>query len=142
MTAGENLVEGRIARVASARVFDQTLQLWRVAQHRREPIFGPCLRHVEGRLDHQHRGRVLGDMVANDIVENLGLADLGRGHNHDHLDRRVGECVHDSPLILGPTGQPLTGLRTRLWTEFAFPIRPVRDLEIRRWPECSQGLAD
>jgi hypothetical protein len=71
----------------------------RVAQHRRD--FGPAviLRVLDARLHDQDRRRVLVDEIADDVVEDLRVADPGRLHHRDLLDARIRHRVHDAVLV-------------------------------------------
>ena len=107
-------------------------QARRIARHRREAVLRPGLGVALGRHHHHDRRRVLLDVEADGIEQQLGLAHLGRRHHHHALDLGVGDRIHDAALVGGTAGAPLAGLGARLRAQPSFGVSPVRDRQRRR----------
>lgn len=126
-------MKGCVSTISGSRVFNKASQKWCIPQHRGKSVFRPCLRHVESRLHNEDRTRVLADMESNNIIENLSLANLGRGH-HDHsLDAWVRHRIHDATLVLGSASIPRAGFSRCLWGEPAILVSPLAHCQARWW---------
>ena len=102
MSASKGLVQRRVAAVPRPRIFDLVAQHRRVTQARGQTVLRPCLRHLQRRLHHQHGGRVLVDVIADDVVDQFRLADLRACHQNDSLNVGIRHSVHHPPLVFGP----------------------------------------
>jgi hypothetical protein len=106
MPTGVYFMQHGIDAVFTPRSFNSILKDWCVPEHRSQSIFRPSLGHFDCRLQHQHGGRVLVDVVAYNIVDDFGLADLSRRHNDDRLNVGVVESIHYASLIFGSGSEP------------------------------------
>jgi hypothetical protein len=97
--AGKFLVEDRVVGVARPRVAHLPAERRRVAEHRREPVLRPRLRHLLGRLQDEHRPGIGVDLPADEVVEQLRLPVLRRQLADDELRPRIREREHDLAVI-------------------------------------------
>lgn len=125
-------MQERITAVARARVFHQPMHGLRIAQHRREAVFAPGFRHFQRRLQEQDRRRIKLDMKTDDVIHDLGFADLRRRHDHDHFGAWIAHRIHHFALIWRTLRVPLPRLGATLAAQIAVTIRPLADRQVWR----------
>ena len=95
--AGIGLLEQGVPAVPALRGGDAPAHGGAVPDHGRDAQLGELPGVDGGRMDKEDAAGVLVDDVSDDVVENLRLSHLGRGHKNDMADLRIGESVHDGP---------------------------------------------
>ena len=136
--ARENLVQGGVLAVPAARRSDLSTKRRAIPQHRGQLVSGPLPGGRLGRVDHQDRRRVLPDVVAAEVVDDLRLAHTGRGHEYHPLPPRVADRVHDLAEVFRASCAPAAGLGAALRGEVSIGVRPLAQAEPRRRRQSPQ----
>ncbi len=109
---GEDLLPKRVAAVSCQWRLHLAGETRRVAYHWRQPVLRPGFGHLDGRLHHQDRRRVLIDVEADDVAQAFGVADLTALGDDNAGHGRVRDRVHHAAKIFGARGVPMSGLGT------------------------------
>ena len=123
--AGVGLLQNGVVAVAALGVADLFPQRRTVSDHRRNAEFGILFR-INGRwMDKEDRTGIFVNDVANDIVQELGFADLRRGDHRNMTDAGIGKGVHRLAEIRRALGAPRSRLCRTLRRQPAVLFRPL-----------------
>ena len=113
-----------------------------VPDHGRDAQLGELPGVDGGRMDKEDTAGVLVDDVPDDVVDDLRLTHLGRGHKNDVANLRVGEGVHDGPEVRCPAGAPEARLGTGFGGKVPLALRPLGDGQVLWWLHPGQPPGD